>query len=259
MKKFESGAFQERVNILVESVRPKQERQNTVDHKGLAPATLFTLEDADNAFANLLLEAVAKKSAQDDRGAAAAAVIEWAQSGDATWDSFESLAFGIALESEGLDPDDIESDDDITDGVVDSFNDALANMADAAVTFGADSDDVATLIDEEDDDAASEVMNALADIDDEEAEELIAAFTVGEDLYESIKQTETNDSQMLLEATKKVVRDGKVKLIKKRPRPKKLNSAQRSALKKARRKSHTSAARMKRRKSMKIRKKRFGK
>lgn len=258
MNKFESGAFQQRVNLLVESVRPKEEQESHVKPAPIVNV-LKTQEEADAAFTGLLLEAVAKKSNQDERGAAAAAVIEWAQSGDASWDAFESLAFGLALENLDMEPDDIEDDSDITDEVINEFNSVLAVMADAAVTFGADSDAVATMIDEEDDDAATEVMNALGDIDDDEAEELIATFTVGEDLYESIKQTETDDSQMLLEATKKVVRNGKVKLIKKRPRPKKLNSAQRSALKKARRKSNTSAAKMKRKKSMKIRKKRFGK
>ncbi len=257
MNKFETGAFQARAQMLVEGALPKGEITPPPQPVVPLPRTLITEADADNALLNMLLEAVAKKSSQDGRGEAAAAVLEWAESGDATWDSFDSIAFGIALEMEGFDLDEV-GEDDITEDVISTYNDVLADMADAAVFFGASSSDVATMIDEEDDDAAASVMNSIGDIDDDEAEDLITTFTVGDDIYEPIRKTETDDSQMLLEATKKVVRNGKVKLIKKRIRPKKLNSAQRSALKKARRKANTSAAKVKRKKSMKLRRKRFG-
>jgi len=60
---------------------------------------------------------------------------------------------------------------------------------------------------------------------------------------------------MMLEAVRKVVRDGKVKYIKKPLRKRRMSSAQKAALKKARRKANTGAAKRARRKSMGIRKK----
>ncbi|MFK9079022.1 hypothetical protein ACJEDY_24995, partial [Escherichia coli] len=55
-----------------------------------------------------------------------------------------------------------------------------------------------------------------------------------------------------------VVRNGEIKLIRKRLRKKRLTAAQKSALKKARRKAQTGAAKLARKKSMKLRRKRLG-
>lgn len=63
---------------------------------------------------------------------------------------------------------------------------------------------------------------------------------------------------LLTEAFKKVVRNGEIKLIRKRLRKKRLTAAQKSALKKARRKAQTGAAKLARKKSMKLRRKRLG-
>ena len=57
----------------------------------------------------------------------------------------------------------------------------------------------------------------------------------------------------MLESTQKVVRGGKVKVIKKRLRPRRMTSLQKQALKKARTKAHSSIANTNRKKSMKIR------
>ncbi|MGL4898780.1 MAG: hypothetical protein ACRC4U_01830, partial [Shewanella sp.] len=78
--------------------------------------------------------------------------------------------------------------------------------------------------------------------DDEAMMESIAQFSV------------LGQHEAMLEAVKKVVRSGKVKWIKKPLRKKRINGAQRAALKKARMKSNTSAAKAKRRRSMKRRK-----
>ena len=58
---------------------------------------------------------------------------------------------------------------------------------------------------------------------------------------------------MLLSATKKVIRDGKVVLIKKRTKKRRMSAKQKAALKKARLKSNTAASRAKRKKSNKLR------
>ena len=76
-------------------------------------------------------------------------------------------------------------------------------------------------------------------------EEAIAIYTVA-----------GGNAAMLEAVSKKVVRDGKVTIIRKRPRPRRMTSLQKQALKKARRKAHTSIANTRRRKSIRIRKKR---
>jgi len=111
--------------------------------------------------------------------------------------------------------------------------------------LGADQDSVTQMIDEEDDDAAIIVADAIsaANEDDDEA---IAIYGVSGD----------SDDDAMLEANKKVVRNGEVKLIRKRPRPKRITALQRASIKKAQRKSHTASANISRRKSLKVRKKR---
>ncbi|MGL5103054.1 MAG: hypothetical protein ACRC6N_11095 [Plesiomonas sp.] len=182
-----------------------------------------------------LLEAVGKKAQQDSRGVAAAAVIEWAQNGDGSFDSFDELAIGLA----GIDT---ENEDDLTDDQVDDYNKWLSLMADAAVSLGANQADVTEMIDGADDDAASTVID---DIDTEDDDEAVAEFSVTGD-----------DDGAMMEANVKVVRNGVVKLIKKRPRPRRMSSAQKSALKKARMKAHSASAKTARKKSMKLRSKR---
>ncbi|EKZ9261765.1 hypothetical protein RFB73_005026, partial [Escherichia coli] len=161
------------------------------------------------------------------------------EDGDPEADSFDALAITMA----GL--ADIDEDTDFTDEQIDAYNDALAALADAAVALGADQDDVTEMIDDEDDSAAERVYDALSESDTDMMETAIAIYTVA-----------GGDSAMLEAVRKKVVRDGKVTIIRKRPRPRRMTSLQKQALKKARRKAHTSVANINRKKSMRIRKKR---
>ncbi|HGW3682662.1 TPA: hypothetical protein ACNIBV_004908, partial [Escherichia coli] len=89
------------------------------------------------------------------------------------------------------------------------------------------------------------VFDALSESDSEMMEEAIAIYTVA-----------GGNAAMLEAVSKKVVRDGKVTIIRKRPRPRRMTSLQKQALKKARLKAHTSIANTRRRKSIRIRKKR---
>lgn len=76
------------------------------------------------------------------------------------------------------------------------------------------------MIDDEDDDAAAAVHDAINDIDD--SDEAISQYTIAGD-----------DDDAMFEAPKiKVVRDGKVKLIRKRIRKLRRTSKQKAALKK---------------------------
>ncbi|MDV1094960.1 hypothetical protein RZQ20_22100 [Raoultella ornithinolytica] len=186
-----------------------------------------------------MFEAVAARAAGDMRSLAASMLAQWVDDGDQEADSFDALAISMA----GLDG--MDDDTDFTDEQIDDYNDALAALADAAVSLGADQDDVTEMIDDYDDAAAERVYDALSGDDADMMEEAIALYTVA-----------GGDSAMLEAVRKKVVRDGKVKVIRKRPRPRRLNSLQKQALKKARRKAHTSVAKMHRRKSMQLRKKR---
>ncbi|MDM1591726.1 hypothetical protein [Escherichia coli] len=186
-----------------------------------------------------MLEAVESRAKGDMRSLAASMLAGWVEDGDPEADSFDALAISMA----GL--TDIDEGTDFTDEQIDAYNEALAALADAAVALGADQDDVTEMIDDDDDAAAERVFDALSENDSDMMESAIAIYTVA-----------GGDSAMLEDVRKKVVRDGKVTIIRKRPRPRRMTSLQKQALKKARRKAHTSVANINRRKSMRIRKKR---
>lgn len=187
----------------------------------------------------LMLEAVSARAKGDERGLAASMIAQWLEDDDPEADAFDALAIMMA----GLDS--VDEDTEFTDEQVDAYNAALAALADAAVSMGADQDDVTDMIDDMDDSAAERVFDALSENGTDMLEEAIAVYTVA-----------GGETAMLEAVRKKVVRDGKVKIIRKRPRPRRLNSLQKQALKKARRKAHTSVANLHRKKSMKLRKKR---
>ncbi|EIA1616173.1 hypothetical protein K6825_004351 [Escherichia coli] len=186
-----------------------------------------------------MLEAVESRAKGDMRSLAASMLAGWVEDGDPEADSFDALAISMA----GL--TDIDEGTDFTDEQIDAYNEALAALADAAVALGADQDDVTEMIDDDDDAAAERVFDALSENESDMMESAIAIYTVA-----------GGDSAMLEDVRKKVVRDGKVTIIRKRPRPRRMTSLQKQALKKARRKAHTSVANINRRKSMRIRKKR---
>lgn len=168
------------------------------------------------------------------RSQAMAAVIEFARNGDGSYGEFEELALGIA---------DLDDDGEIQEGEEPLFNDVLGLMADSLISLGASSDAVVKFIGAEtgDDDAGEELVFALNDkLANADDDELITGFMAG--------------GEMMLAATTKVIRNGKVKLIKKKVKKRRISSAQRAALKKARSKAHGAGARMARKKSMRLRK-----
>ncbi|MDE9589767.1 hypothetical protein [Xenorhabdus bovienii] len=190
-----------------------------------------------NTSEGMLLEAVYKKAEQDSRGIAAAAVIDWVQNGEGTFDSFDEFALGLADLIQ-------ESDEDLTDEQIDDYNMWLGLMADAAVSMGADQSDVTDMIDNADDNAADAVLSAI-DVSSDNEDDIITEFSVT-----------GGDDGAMMEASIKVVRGGVVKLIRKQPRPRRLSAAQKSALKKARMKAQTASAKKARKKSNLIRRKR---
>lgn len=180
----------------------------------------------------LVLESISKTADVSLRSNAMAAVIAFAEEGMNTAEELDLMAVGMA---------DLDEDGEVSEPEQEDYEESLNAMADALEHLGLE----ASVIEKsfEDDDAAEEVAlhvaNYLDDLDDQD--QYIANYSVREN--------------MMLEAVKKVVRDGKVKYIKKPLRKRRMSAAQKAALKKARRKSNTGAAKRARRKSMKLRKK----
>lgn len=174
---------------------------------------------------------------QQTRQQAMTALLTWVNEGDFTADALDAYVVGIA---------DMDGNDEIDPDEEMYYEDLYGAVADAMLMLGADPDDVDGFIN---------------DADDEKGK------NIGETIVQRLESTQQTDadiiqgyaiggSEFVLESTIKVVRGGKVVRIKKKFHRKRLTSAQRMALQKARRKAFTSAAMRKRAKSMKIRKKR---
>ena len=203
--------------------------------------------DADGRQIKAMLESAMMEAATTAyRSEAAALVLGWKDDADPSAEGFEELAYGLA----GLE----ETTDELSDDEIDRYNDALQAMAEAAVNLGADPNDVAVMIDEGDSDSALQVAEDIRDTNADAAQEENSINR------HSLAQNDTLAGALLesamLEASIKVVRGGVVKVVRKRPRRVILSGAQRNALKKARLKAHTATAKLARRKSIKIRRKR---
>lgn len=192
-----------------------------------------------------MFEAVEQRAAGDTRSIAASLIAGWLEDGQPEAADFEDLAIIMS------ELDEVPEDVEFTDEQLDAYYEAMSALADAAVAMGADQDDVTAMIEDDDDDAASRVFDSLSEGSDN-MDESIAEYTLfgGDDnpMFEAVANRGGK--------RKKVIRNGKLKIIRKPPRRKRLNAAQRGALKKARRRAHTSMAKTRRKKSMLIRKKR---
>ncbi|HHY0551950.1 TPA: hypothetical protein ACVU5P_004269 [Vibrio parahaemolyticus] len=178
---------------------------------------------------DMLLEAVSKTAETNLRSNAASAVMTWIDEGDASYDELDALIYGFAAgDDEELD------DDELAD-----YNAMMQFTYEFLVSNGADASQVQSM--EESADAAEAVFNSVKEsVKAKDESELIADFSVREN--------------MMLEAKKKVIRDGEVKYVKKKTKKHRQTPAQKQALKKAQKKSNTSAAKAKRRKSNRVRK-----
>lgn len=187
---------------------------------------------------------------------AMSAVLSWIAEGDYTYNSLDETIVVVA---------DIDGDYEITEEEEEVYSNAWNEVPDALLSLGADEADVREFVDgpsEAADKAAARIGKALSQkMEEEEADDdsLIAGFAFGEDAI--LESTSYDDSlHGILEATykrKKVVRDGKVQVVRKRVSGKvRLSAAQKAGLRKARRKAHTASANLARRKSMKIRQRR---
>lgn len=190
-----------------------------------------------------LLTGAILDAAQDDfaskveRSEAMAVALQWLEDGEFTYDSLDSLIYGMAASELDHEPDEDSGCDE------DVYNEYLNKTANALVELGANPSSVQSLFENEDDEAADIIGNKLTmtlDSLKDDDDTLITNYAVG---------------GMILDASaKKVVRDGVVAWIKKPIKKRKMTSAQKAALKKARRKAHSASAKRKRKKSRKVRK-----
>lgn len=181
-----------------------------------------------------LLSAVESKATQDIRSEAAAIATQWAQDEASELADLDAMVFGAVL-------DDDEADiDELTEAQDAEYNELYALIGEFMGSVGADSRLIQNAMEEGDEKAALDIAETIRDaISKQGADELVADFAVRESL--------------ILSAMKKVVRGGKVTFIRKRTRKIRINAAQRAALRKARTKAHTAAAKAMRRKSNRIR------
>lgn len=170
------------------------------------------------------------------RANAMAAALTWLEDNDASYSNFEAIVAGLA---------DLDEDGEVTEPEEELFNEILTMAADSLVELGANAANVESFIDSESEEAGEKLhtyLNNKLSENEKSDDELITEYAV--------------KAKLVLDATQRVVRNGKVKVIKKPLKKKRLSSAQKAALKKARRKANNSGARRKRAKSMKARRQR---
>lgn len=181
-----------------------------------------------------LLSAVEGKATQDIRSEAAAIAVQWAQDEASELVDLDAMVFAAVLEDDEADIDELTAEQDA------EYNSLYALIGEFMGSVGADSRLIQNAMEEGDEKAALDIAETIRNaISKDGADELVADFAVRESL--------------ILSAMKKVVRGGKVTFIRKRTRKIRINAAQRAALRKARTKAHTAAAKAMRRKSNRIR------
>lgn len=179
--------------------------------------------------------------------AAAAAIQQWVETddlaeGESSADRLLAMMVGIADENK---------DGEITDDEQAVLDVALNSAWDYLVSKGVTEEDADSLLNDFDGDVADRVRDLIASVlpeGEDEASSDIDEFVFGDD-----------DQEPALDAAYKMklaVRKGKKVRIKKRVSGTvRLSAAQKVAIRKARMKSHSATARMRRAKSMKIRRK----
>jgi hypothetical protein len=186
------------------------------------------------------LEKIGDFAAMQTRAQGMSCALVWLDGQDYSYQALESLVSGIA---------DLDGDGEISDEEDALFNDILNAAGGALITLGGLEENVKSFIDDEDDAAGKKLgnyVNGKMDGVSEDDDDLVSGYAVMEDA--------------VLEASYRrvrVVKDGKLVFKKKRiGRGKRLSAKQRMALKKARRKANTGAARAARKKAMRLRKSR---
>lgn len=210
---------------MFESLQPK----NTTTQKEISEKDFFESAEGDAAMS----DAMDKAAIQSYRADSMAMIMEWVADGDDSADALDAYAQGMADADEDgeINPDDEQAE----------YEQYLTSMAEAMIYLGVP-DKTANAAMSGDDAASAQAFIAAGDAlaaDGVDQDALISEFSVRE--------------TAMMEAVVKVIRNGVMKQIRRPLRKKILSAAQRAGLKKARMKAFTGAAKMARRKSMKIR------
>lgn len=181
-----------------------------------------------------MLESIQKVAIVGERMSAGAACVQWAQGGESSFDTLDAMLFGMAGGQ-----DDVE----LTDGQAAMYESLQAHAGEFLVSVGGAQDHQLTEMMEGDEEVTDALFESLSTaLDGVDTDEAVAEFAVRE--------------SMMMEAKKKVIRDGKVKIINTKKRKRRMSAAQKAALKKARAKSNTGAAKAARKKANRMRKSR---
>lgn len=164
---------------------------------------------------------------------AGSVVVEWARADDNSYSMLESLVIGMVDEDE---------DGELDDDQQVEANELFTVVAEALIQIsGMPAATIQKMLENEDDELAEQVAEKVEEkLKPVSSSEVVADFAV--------KQA------LLLSSQRKVVRDGKVVIVKTKLRKQKRTAAQKAALKKAQLKSNNSASRAKRKKSNRQRK-----
>lgn len=202
--------------------------------KTTATPQSMILEDAGAADPN----AVAGFAENQDRANGMAIVLAWADDPDSSFSSIDGYAAGVA---DADDSGDVDNEEEIQ-----AYNDALDATFNALLSLGADEDAVDNFINNEDDAAGATIQAFVKEAvktSTKSYDEIIAGYAVSGDV-------------ILEMAMRRAIHSNggrhKVLVRKKRRKHTPRTSAQRAAIKVARRFSHRSAAKMKRIKSFKL-------
>ena len=174
--------------------------------------------------------------------------LTWLSERDFSYDALDALAYGLA---------DVDEDGQVGEDEEDHYNAILQETANAFAAMGADADNVADFISDESDEAGEKLGTFLSkklDGVEEDDDELVSRYATSGKIFESSEGDEDVFSDGIFEGVVRVVRNGEVKLVKKRLKKRRMTAAQRAALKKARRKANTASARRARAKARRIRK-----
>lgn len=224
-------------------------------HAGMLNAGLI-VESAGNTEGTeqgLTCESASDSSAASSaKSQAMSAVVAWIDGDDFTYKALDEFVIGVC---------DLDGDFEIGESEEDLYNDAWKQIPNAIASLGFSSEEsIDKFVNAESDDEGAKIGKILREnLDEFEADddEIIAGFAFGE---QAVFESAEGEALMVLEAAfkkKKVVRDGKVQIVRKRVSGKaRMSAAQRAGLKKARRKAHSAAGKVARKKSMKIRKNR---
>jgi len=206
-----------------------------------------TLDSAKNAEKELTLDGADDYTLRDIQLSAVAAVQQWVETddledGENSADRLMALFVGIA---------DANKDGEITEDEQGVLEVALNAAWDYLVKLGVSEEDVETLLNDWDEDTAERVRDLVASVLPEGEDE------AGADIDSFVFSAE--DQEPALDAVYKkklVIRGGKKVRINKRISGKvRLSAKQKVAIRKARMKSHSAGAMMRRMKSMRLRRK----